>query len=47
MTVKYIFFTGGVVSTVGKGVTAAAVGRLMKERGFAVVKVLRRQQLDA
>lgn len=36
MTVKYIFFTGGVVSTVGKGVTAAAVGRLMKERGFAV-----------
>jgi CTP synthase len=36
MTVKFIFFTGGVVSTVGKGVTAAAVGRLMKERGFAV-----------
>ncbi|RPI82590.1 MAG: CTP synthase [Chloroflexi bacterium] len=33
---KYIFFTGGVVSSVGKGVTAAAVGRLLKERGFAV-----------
>jgi len=36
MTTKYIFFTGGVVSSVGKGVTAAAVGRLLKERGFAV-----------
>jgi len=33
---KYIFFTGGVVSSVGKGVTAAAVGRLLKERGFKV-----------
>ncbi len=36
MTTKYIFFTGGVVSSVGKGVTAAAVGRLLKERGFSV-----------
>ena len=36
MAVKYIFFTGGVVSSVGKGVTAAAVGRLLKERGFKV-----------
>jgi len=36
MTTKYIFFTGGVVSSVGKGVTAAAVGRLLKDRGFAV-----------
>jgi CTP synthase len=33
---KYIFFTGGVVSSVGKGVTAAATGRLLKERGFKV-----------
>lgn len=33
---KYIFFTGGVVSSVGKGVTAAAIGRLLKERGFSV-----------
>ncbi|MBP1702113.1 MAG: pyrG [Chloroflexi bacterium] len=33
---KYIFLTGGVVSSVGKGVTAAALGRLLKERGFAV-----------
>jgi CTP synthase len=36
MTTKYIFFTGGVVSSVGKGVTAAALGRLLKERGFNV-----------
>jgi len=33
---KYIFLTGGVVSSVGKGVTAAAIGRLLKERGYAV-----------
>jgi CTP synthase len=36
MATKYIFFTGGVVSSVGKGVTAAAIGRLLKERGFSV-----------
>lgn len=36
MPAKYIFFTGGVVSSVGKGVTAAATGRLLKERGFQV-----------
>ena len=36
MTTKYIFLTGGVVSSVGKGVTAAAIGRLLKERGFQV-----------
>ena len=36
MTAQYIFFTGGVVSSVGKGVTAAAIGRLLKERGFKV-----------
>jgi CTP synthase len=36
MVTKYIFITGGVVSSVGKGVTAAAIGRLLKERGFAV-----------
>ena len=33
---KYIFFTGGVVSSVGKGVTAAALGRILKARGLAV-----------
>lgn len=42
MPTKYIFFTGGVVSSVGKGVTAAAIGRLLKERGFAVAA----QKLD-
>ncbi|MEW6651105.1 MAG: CTP synthase [Chloroflexota bacterium] len=36
MPTKYIFYTGGVVSSVGKGVTAAATGRLLKERGFMV-----------
>ena len=36
MTTKYIFLTGGVVSSVGKGVTAAALGRILKERGFKV-----------
>ncbi len=36
MTTKYLFFTGGVVSSVGKGVTAAATGLLLKERGFQV-----------
>lgn len=37
MLTKYIFFTGGVVSSVGKGVTAGAIGLLLKERGFKVV----------
>lgn len=36
MTTKLIFFTGGVISSVGKGVTAASVGRLLKARGFDV-----------
>jgi len=36
MTTKYIFFTGGVLSSVGKGLTAAAIGRLLKECGFRV-----------
>jgi CTP synthase len=36
MTTKYIFITGGVISSVGKGVTAAGIGRLLKERGFSV-----------
>jgi CTP synthase len=33
---KFIFFTGGVLSSVGKGVTAASVGRLLKARGFRI-----------
>ncbi|SMC57592.1 CTP synthase [Papillibacter cinnamivorans] len=36
MSVKYIFVTGGVVSGLGKGITAASLGRLLKERGFRV-----------
>ncbi|MDA1330127.1 MAG: CTP synthase [Chloroflexi bacterium] len=36
MDVKYVFITGGVVSSVGKGVTSAALGRLLKERGLNV-----------
>ena len=34
---KYIFVTGGVVSSVGKGVTVAAIGRLLKSRGLSVM----------
>src|SRR6195952_4638446 len=33
---KYIFCTGGVVSSVGKGVTAAAIGRILKARGLKI-----------
>lgn len=33
---KYIFVTGGVLSGVGKGITAASIGRLMKARGLSV-----------
>ena len=33
---NFIFFTGGVISSVGKGLTAASIGRLLKERGFSV-----------
>ena len=33
---KYIFVTGGVVSGLGKGITAASLGRLLKCRGLKV-----------
>ena len=33
---KYIFVTGGVVSGIGKGISAASIGRLLKNRGFSV-----------
>ena len=36
MGVKYVFVTGGVVSGLGKGITAASLGRLLKERGYKV-----------
>ena len=39
---KYIFVTGGVISGLGKGITAASLGRLLKARGFKVAA----QKLD-
>ena len=33
---KYVFITGGVVSSLGKGITAASLGRLLKSRGLTV-----------
>src|SRR5688572_10167025 len=39
---KYIFVTGGVVSSLGKGISAASLGRLLKARGLKVVN----QKLD-
>src|SRR3970040_1422372 len=37
MGTKYIFVTGGVVSSVGKGITTASIGRILKSRGIPVV----------
>lgn len=34
---KYIFITGGVVSSLGKGIVAASLGRLLRSRGFSVI----------
>src|SRR5687768_1238670 len=34
--VKYVFVTGGVLSGVGKGITAASIGNILKSRGFKV-----------
>ena len=39
---KYVFVTGGVVSSLGKGITASSVGRLLKARGLRIVN----QKLD-
>lgn len=36
MAVKYVFVTGGVVSGLGKGITAASLGRLLKARGYTI-----------
>ena len=36
MNTKYIFVTGGVVSGLGKGITASSLGRLLKARGLSV-----------
>ena len=43
MAVKYVFVTGGVVSGLGKGITAASLGRLLKARGYKVTM----QKFDA
>ena len=37
MATKYIFITGGVVSGLGKGITASSLGRLLKNRGYKVI----------
>jgi CTP synthase len=37
--VKYIFITGGVMSGLGKGITAASIGRILKNRGYGVTAV--------
>ena len=42
MDTKYIFITGGVVSGLGKGITAASLGRLLKSRGLKITE----QKLD-
>jgi CTP synthase len=46
---KYIFITGGVVSSLGKGITASSIGRLLKARGFKVnmIKIDPYLQIDA
>ena len=36
MNTKYVFITGGVVSGLGKGITAASLGRLLKNRGYKI-----------
>jgi CTP synthase len=36
MPTKYIFVTGGVVSSIGKGITVASIGRILKDRGFKI-----------
>ena len=36
MSAKFVFVTGGVVSSLGKGITAASLGRLLKARGLKV-----------
>ncbi|MCU0483633.1 MAG: CTP synthase, partial [Chloroflexi bacterium] len=33
---KYVFVTGGVTSSLGKGITAASIGRILKSRGLSV-----------
>lgn len=46
---KYIFITGGVVSSLGKGITASSIGKLLKARGFKInmIKIDPYLQIDA
>ncbi len=37
--VKYIFVAGGVMSSIGKGITTASIGKILKSKGFAVTSV--------
>ena len=39
MTAKYIFVTGGVVSSIGKGICVASIGRILKSQGLAVTVI--------
>ena len=46
MATKFIFVTGGVVSSLGKGITAASIGNLLKSRGLKVYMQKRRKPRD-
>ena len=37
--VKYVFITGGVMSGIGKGVTAASIGKILQSRGMSVTAI--------
>ena len=39
MVAKYIFVTGGVVSSIGKGISVASIGRILKGRGLSVTVI--------
>jgi len=39
MLVKYIFVTGGVLSSVGKGSACASIGKILQVRGFKVAAI--------
>jgi CTP synthase len=45
-TTKFIFVTGGVVSSLGKGIAAASLGRLLHERGLRVSMLKLRRSGD-
>ena len=39
MPTKYIFVTGGVVSSIGKGISVASIGRILKSQGLSVTVI--------